>query len=78
MRILRDCLRRKVLLLSQVIGDEPRKEPVRVAPEVVSDIRDCGWDLTNRCGRPHERSFQEDEDSLFFDYIYSTTYASPK
>ena len=70
--------RRKVLLISQIIGDEPRMEPPTGPAEMVSDVEDCGWDLANRCGMPYTHSFQEDVDSLFFDNIYSKHYTSSK
>lgn len=70
--------RRTALLMSQIVSDKHKRLPALVAPEIVSDTEHCGWDITHRSGRPHERSFQEDECSLFFDHLYSTEYASPK
>lgn len=70
--------RRTTLLMSQIVSDKHKRLPALVAPEIVSDTEHCGWDITHRSGRPHERSFQEDECSLFFNQLYSTEYASPK
>ncbi len=50
-----------------------------VAPVLTSDYEGCGSDISDRCGRPWERSFQADEESLFLEHIYSTSYStSPK
>jgi len=54
----------------------PYVERGRVTPALTSDHDDCGSNISDRCGRPRERSFQADEESLFLEHIYSTSYST--
>jgi hypothetical protein len=90
--IIKDCLHRTqparyyvtdpknddrvVQLIGQVLVDKPRRTQMTITPEIISDVDDSGENIKHRCGRPHEHSFLADEGSLFYDYIYSTTYPS--
>lgn len=94
MSIIKDCLRRTqppkyyrtdpgndshvVQLISQVLVDKSRRDQTMIIPEIVSDVSNCGKEIKHRCGRLFESSFLADEGSLFYDYIYCTTYPSHK
>lgn len=67
-------MRRIIQLNCQLMRDVPYAERRKVAPELTSDYDDCGSDITDRCGRPHDHSFQADQESLFIDYICSASY----
>lgn len=54
----------------------PYVERGLVAPVLTSDSEGCRSDISDRCGRPRELSFQADEESLFLEHIYSTSYNS--
>jgi hypothetical protein len=71
-----DRMRRIVQLNCQLIGDVPYVERMKVTPKLTSDHDDCGSDISDRCGRPRDHSFQADEESLFLDHIYSTSYST--
>ena len=66
-------MRRIIQLNCYLMRDVPYAERMKVAPELTSDD-DCGSDFTDRYGRPHDHSFQADQESLFIDYIYSASY----
>ena len=68
-------MHRIVQLNCQLIGDVPHADKVRVVPELSSDHDDCGSDISLRCGRPYDQSFQADQESLFLDHIYSSSYS---
>lgn len=63
-----------VQVACQLIRDVPLVKSMTVPPELTSDHDDCGSDISDRCGRPYERSFAADEDNLFYEYIYSQSY----
>jgi len=65
-----------VLLNCQLFSDVPYVKNELVAPVLTSDYEGCGSDISDRCGRPWERSFQADEESLFLEHIYSTSYST--
>ncbi len=67
-------MRRIVQLNCHLMSDVPYAERMRVVPELTSDHDGCGSDISDRCGRPYDQSFQADQESLFLDYIYSTSY----
>ncbi len=69
-------MRQIVQLNCQLLGDVPYVETGRVTPALTSDHDDCGSNISDRCGRPRERSFQADEESLFLEHIYSTSYST--
>jgi len=71
-----DRMRQILLLNCQLLGDVPYVKRGLVAPELTSDHEGCGSDISDRCGRPRERSFQLDEESLFLEHIYSTSYST--
>ena len=56
--------------------DVPHAERMKVAHELTSDYDNCGSDTTNRCGRPHDHSFEADQESLFIDYSRSASYST--
>lgn len=68
-----DRMRQIVLLNCQLFSDVPYVKKELVAPVLTSDYEGCGSDISDRCGRPWERSFQADEESLFLEHIYSTS-----
>ena len=68
---------RQILLLNcQLLGDVPYNKRGLAAPKLTSDDEGCGSDIFDRCGRPRERSFLADEENLFLDHIYSTSYST--
>jgi len=67
-------MRRIVQLNCHLMSDVPHAERMRVVPELTSDHDGCGSDISDRCGRPYDQSFQADQESLFLDYIYSAAY----
>lgn len=69
-------MRRIVQLNCQLIGDVSYVERMKVTPELTSDHDDCESNISDRCGRPRDHSFQADEESLFLDHIYSTFYST--
>ncbi|KAL9631872.1 MAG: hypothetical protein Q9164_005658 [Protoblastenia rupestris] len=69
-------MRQIVLLNGQLLGDVPYVKRGLAAPELTSDHEGCGSDISDRCGRPWERSFQADEESLFLEHIYFTSYST--
>lgn len=71
-----DRMRQIVLLNCQLFSDVPYDKKELVAPVLTSDYEGCGSDISDRCGRPWERSFQADEESLFLEHIYSTSYST--
>ncbi len=71
-----DRMRQIMLLNCQLFSDVPYFKKELVAPVLTSDYEGCGSDISDRCGRPWERSFQADEESLFLEHIYSTSYST--
>ena len=71
-----DRMRQIFLLNYHLLGDVPYNKRGLVAPELTSDDEGCGSDISDRCGRPRERSFLVDEENLFLEYIYSTSYST--
>ena len=71
-----DRIRQILLLNGQLLGDVPYAERGLAAPELTSDHEGCGSDISDRCGRPRECSFQADEESLFLKHIYFTSYST--
>jgi len=71
-----DRMRQIVLLNCQLFSDVPYVKEELIAPALTSDCEGCGSDISDRCGRPRERSFQADEGSLFLEHIYSTSYST--
>lgn len=67
-------MRQIVQLNCQLLNDVSYVERGRVTPALTSDYDDCESNISNRCGRSRERSFQVNEESLFLKYIYSTFY----
>lgn len=53
-------LRRIVQLNCQLMDDIPYADRMKAAPKLTSDHDDCGSDISDRCGRPHEHSFRAD------------------
>lgn len=68
-------MRRIVQLNCQLIGDVSYVERMKVTSELTSDHDDCESDISDRCDRPRDHSFQADEESLFLNHIYSTFYS---
>lgn len=78
-KIDQELIRRKVQLIYQIIGDIAHLETVTTAPELTSDHGNGRLDISDRCGRPRASTLQADENYLFFDHIYSTSYdTTPK
>ena len=69
-------MRQIVQVNCQLLGDVPYVERRAVAPELTADHEGCGSNISDRCGRPRERSFQTDEENLFLKHIYSTSYST--
>ena len=69
-------MRQIVQVNCQLFGDVPYVERRAVAPELTADYEGCGPNISDRCGRPRERSFQTDEENLFLKHIYSTSYST--
>ena len=66
---------RQILLLNcQLLGDVPYIERGLVIPELTSDYDGYRSDISDRYGRPRERFFLADEENLFLEHIYSTSY----
>ena len=70
------AMRRIVQLNCPLMSDVPYAKRMTAAPELTSDHDSCGPEISDRCGRPHEHSFQTDQESLFLDHIYSDSYSS--
>ncbi len=68
-------MRRIVQLNCQLMSDVPYAQRMRVVPELTSDHDDCESNISDRCGRSYDQSFQADQESLFLDYIYSNSYS---
>ncbi len=60
----------------QLLGDVPYIKRRAVAPELTADHEGCGLNISDRCSRPQERSFQTDEENLFLKHIYLTSYST--
>jgi hypothetical protein len=73
-KVDQELMRRKVKLINEIIGDIARVEAVITTPELTSAYDNCRPDISDRCGRPRVGALQSDEDYLFFDHIYSTSY----
>jgi len=69
-------MRRIVQLNCQLLSDVPYVEKGTATPGLASNHDGCGQDISDRCGRPKEHSFQADEESLFLDHIYSSSYCT--
>jgi hypothetical protein len=69
-------MRRIVQLNCQLMSDVPYAERMKVVPELTSDHDGCGPDISDRCGRPYNRSLQADQESLFLDHVYLNSYSS--
>jgi len=68
-------MRRIVQLNCQLMSDVPYAEKMRVVPELTSEHDSCGSNISDRCGRPYDQSFQADQESLFLNYVYSNSYS---
>jgi len=68
-------MRRIVQLNCQLIDNVSYVERMKVTSELTSDHDDCESNISDRCGRPRDHSFQADEKSLFLDHIYSLFYS---
>jgi hypothetical protein len=73
-------MRRKVKLIYEIISEISRASKTLTTDlELTSDHDNCGLDISERCSWPREDALQANEDYLFFDYIYSTSYdTTPK
>ena len=69
-------MRRIIQLNCHLMLHVPYAERMKVSPELYSDYDGCGSDITDRCGRPYDQSFQADQESLFMDHIYSASYST--
>ena len=67
-------MRRIVQLNCQLLSDVPYVEKRTIASELTSNHDDCEQNIFDRCDRPKKHSFQADEESLFLDHIYSSSY----
>lgn len=74
-----ELMRRKAMLMYEIIGEIARVETVTASPELVTDHDNCRPDISDRCGRPRVVIFQADEGYLFLDHMYATSYnTAPK
>lgn len=63
-------IRDKVQRLKALLADVQRRPSETETPALSSDIKSCGSDITSRCGRPFEQSFEDDVPHLFLQHVY--------
>ena len=68
-------MHRIVQLNCQLMSDIPHVDKTRSIPELTSDHDGCESDISDRCGRPYDQYFHANQESLFLDYIYSSSYS---
>jgi len=69
-RLDEEDIRDKITHLKALLADIQRRPSVTETPALSSDFKSCGSDITSRCGRPFEQSFEDDAPYLFLQHVY--------